>query len=34
MGKSETSATETPPNRHADFYFTDEMTVFQVCGPT
>jgi hypothetical protein len=21
-------------NRHAEFYFTDEMTVFQVCGPT
>jgi hypothetical protein len=20
-------------NRHAEFYFTDEMTVFMVCGP-
>jgi hypothetical protein len=33
MRPSPSAAEEEAPIRHAEFYFTDEMTVFQVCGP-
>jgi hypothetical protein len=31
VGKGEASAPVRPASRHDEFYFTDEMAVFQVC---